>query len=242
MRARSVAFYLHVRQLHSKRESRLGQHDKTACSVVFSSVPSSSYLVWQSFTKRTKIHGVPPLICKLSPLEVVLSRQRKVESVLLYHALRPSCVACFGFLAVEFKVILISRCHRVAPKHCSFPNNIPLIESGLRILASSSFEAVANEKRWSRLSYRRGGAVHDPLATVGEWSTFRIRFVELGHEICESSFRAPRLDKKRYGGDGSLCISVKHARGVSHFTNGHIMQKPLTVGDVTFQESVQRHS
>ena len=40
-----------------------------------SSVPSSTYPVRQSVTKRTEIHRVPQFICKPNPLEVVLSRK-----------------------------------------------------------------------------------------------------------------------------------------------------------------------
>ena len=66
---------VHLRRLCSERESLLEQRDSMACTVNCTSVPSSSYLERQSFTKRTEIHSVPQCIGKPCPLELVLTTQ-----------------------------------------------------------------------------------------------------------------------------------------------------------------------
>ena len=101
---------LHVRQLHSECESPLGQHDSTVCSVGFRSVPSSSFLVWQSLTKRTEIHGVPPFIGKPIPLEVALLYDGKVTR----HIAPILCRLLWNQGRRVLKVILISRVREIS--------------------------------------------------------------------------------------------------------------------------------
>ena len=113
--------HLHVRQFCSERLSLLGQRYSMACTVDFSSVPSSSYLVWQSLRNVQKL---------TESLNGVANRIRwtwflpEKEGSNLTHPVSPA----LGSWPLSSRLSVsreFAKCHRVDSRDRSFSHKIP---------------------------------------------------------------------------------------------------------------------
>ena len=153
-----------------------------ACTLDLNSVPSSSYPVWQSFTKRAEIHRVFQSMCNRirwkwyfrdkEKLNLSVIVPRKGNASQCTHPVSPALESWPSSLRFSSSREF-AKCHKVASKDPPSSSKTPLVYFGSEFLASSNVAAAANDEDGILLQLLDTGP-----CVEADWSNWDMRFLK----------------------------------------------------------------